>query len=434
MLLLAVLSAMFLARFLLIRVLPWRLASVSTLNFVGVLVFVVTGVAADENYPALFKFGLMVGFYGSVLTGELLAAKIRTPSSLLPNLQRLLLNSKPAGLIAFAAFAVTALLPGLGLIWSDANYVITSNADVQQLMSLRGQSAVQDVGLSEGIEGLLRSVFLQVSTIALVGLGVGVRLFPKSTLIVLVLASGIAYSTSAYGARSGFAIAMATLLLVYYFTARRKRIALCVLGAGALVILFLLEQRLHVRSGSEVRGTPAERIEMLLATDFAYGGMALDCLQHSASFDSGARYLIGHAALLVPRFLWPDKPYVATNQEMTTFYLGSGADHIVLFTPLGEGLFYFGLLGVALIGLAYGGTTAYLEGLYRTNLILLGFMVEVYVWTFLGYRHTFNNIFLALVLPKVYPMICLIVLDRSILRSREDVAPRGRQLRRPATS
>jgi hypothetical protein len=72
----------------------------------------------------------------------------------------------------------------------------------------------------------------------------------------------------------------------------------------------------------------------------------------------------------VPRFLWDSKPYNNVNQDMTEVYVDepfSSYGSILLFTPLGEALYYFGYFGLVIIPFLYGFTIKTMSRLYRSS-------------------------------------------------------------------
>jgi hypothetical protein len=165
-----------------------------------------------------------------------------------------------------------------------------------------------------------------------------------------------------------------------------------------------------------------------LQTDFAYGGLGLEFATNArpASLAISLNYLERLVVMPVPRVLWPGKPVVDPNWEMTENYRGAFIDSvgsISLFTPLGEAVFYFGYWGLVIVPLLYGFTVSWLERLYSTSSAFSGLLAQVYVWAFLGMRHTFFNLFTALVVGNFVILVVLFLARLFWLPRRKSVAP-----------
>jgi hypothetical protein len=171
---------------------------------------------------------------------------------------------------------------------------------------------------------------------------------------------------------------------------------------------------LQGRTGQEATGGLIDRVERTLRSDFAYGGIGMDLAQHArpASLDTAADYLVRLVTLPIPRVLWTGKPILDPNWEMTETYTGvplSVVASITLFTPLGEALFYFGCLGLLIIPIMYGFTVRLLERVYSSSLICRGLLAQVIVWAFIGMRHTYWNLYSALILVNLLAILFLLV-------------------------
>jgi len=173
------------------------------------------------------------------------------------------------------------------------------------------------------------------------------------------------------------------------------------------------------------------RVERNLKDDFAYGGFGLDFATHArpASFDTGLDYLGRLLVGPVPRVFWSGKPVVDPNWEMTENYWGTSlasVGFIRLFTPLGEAIFYFGYLGLVLIPLLYGFTVSWLERLYSSSPAYRGLLAQVYVWAFLGMRHTFWNLFGALVVTNFLLLLTLFLTRWYFINHRKNETNRSK--------
>jgi len=177
------------------------------------------------------------------------------------------------------------------------------------------------------------------------------------------------------------------------------------------------------RQGQVISINFFESINRVLYSDFAYGGKALEIatMTRPPTLETGIDYIVRLMGMIVPRILWPSKPIIDPNWEMTEVFKGTTlarSGTISLFTPLGEALFYFGYIGLIIVPFLYGFTTTFLERIYLTSKCFWGLLAEVYIWSFLGMRHTYYNLFTILVVGRLV-VIILIILLTSMLKSKK---------------
>ncbi|GIK74007.1 MAG: hypothetical protein BroJett021_29950 [Chloroflexota bacterium] len=183
------------------------------------------------------------------------------------------------------------------------------------------------------------------------------------------------------------------------------------LGLGSLVALDFL---LSARTGFSQQSGLLTRISRTLENDFAYGGLGVDFATSArpATLETGLDYLFRLGTGPIPRAIWPEKSTVDANLEMTSHFLGRPMNtitSILLFTPVGEALFYFGFVGLMIISLLYGFVTIWLERLYSTSPSYWGLLAQTYVWSFLAMRQAFYNLWFALIVANFLVLIFLFV-------------------------
>jgi hypothetical protein len=191
---------------------------------------------------------------------------------------------------------------------------------------------------------------------------------------------------------------------------------------AALVLLGVLRQ---ARSGAYLRASALDQVMNTLSIDFAYGGLGVEFLHSNAgpSLEKGLTYLGRMVAMPVPRSLWPTKPIMDPNWEMTEAFSGgtlAATGTIRLFTPLGEALFYFGTFGLFLVPFCYGLLSTYLERMYRSSAAFSVLLAHLLIWSFLCWRLTLWNLFGEVLVGNIGVLLLLWVIGPHRLRSARE--------------
>jgi hypothetical protein len=198
-----------------------------------------------------------------------------------------------------------------------------------------------------------------------------------------------------------------------------------------VALLLTLNALMAARQGREVSGDIVDRLGRTLVQDVAYGGIGLGLTERSGpvTTDRVNEYVVGLLGQPIPRAIWPDKPIKDPNWSMTEAYFNADLrviGNITLFTPLGEALYYFGYAGLVIVPLLYGLTVSALAGLYSSSKVLVGLLAQVYIWTMLGMRLTYWNVYTTLVSGSLVVLILLVVIARSSARSAKRRGSAGR--------
>jgi hypothetical protein len=171
---------------------------------------------------------------------------------------------------------------------------------------------------------------------------------------------------------------------------------------------------LNGRQGIVVTDSIQTRIERTIEKDFAFGGLGVDLarLVGPGGFERGQVYAEKLLTLPIPRILYPEKFTVDPNLEMTEAYTGNliaKTGTIILFTPIGEALFYLGYFGLIIIPFFYGFIIQFLSRIYSSSRIFVGLLAQVYIWAFLGMRLSFWNVYGELFVLNFSLLACLLI-------------------------
>jgi len=430
-------GVLLLIRVLFLKVLPWRFLSVSTINLIGVLVFIGLGIEYDRFSEPQKSVAMVAVFYLFLLVGELFGKKSGVNKASLLDFGSRLVKNPGVRVFFFFLFVLYIVYPLLMILVSGGSLIEKGVTTwTQSGEAARTQRLIDRVYNAEG-KGALDSVLTQ-----LVGfwyLSVGVVFIRSKRIAYLGLALNIITQlVTSQGGRSGTMLAIGLLLLVWMLTSRRRLfMTFAVLLIVSVSGMFLMDVLLKGRQGLTSQETLSERVENTLRQDFAYGGLGLNFAMNArpATLEVGLNYLSRMAVLPVPRLLWPAKPTLDPNVEMTEAYRGLPFNligSVLLFTPLGEGIFYFGFWGLLLIPFLYGLTVSLLEKVYSSSPAFSGLLAQVYLWAFLGMRHTYWNLFSALLVLNFLLIIFLWfglkgfpkIVRRAVSKERDEILQR----------
>ena len=402
-----------------------KLLSVSFINLLATLMFIVLGLQLNPYQDIGMTVLIGIGFYFFLVVGECFARRIPISKEHFSRFGRMLTLNKNYSSIFTILFVVISIMPVLIILTSGQSIgdlftatwaTNTTAATSEKLLALTSHSAT-------GLEALLKGVQTQFQGFWY--LSVGIVLTRKSRWFYPVLAVyifGALLSSGGFRSMLMFYLLLPVLLILPPSLKIPRFRTIILIGLLLIGMLLALDWLRYGRQGDVAGGTIQERIERTLRTDFAYGGLGLNLGLNNLpdSLDLGINYLARTVILPIPRVLWPGKPTSNPNQELTERATGkSYADYgnILLFTPLGEALFYFGYIGIIVIPLLYGFLTALLERLYSTSSAYRGLLVQVYLWSFLSMRLTFFNLFSSLIAAN-FILICMLLFGSILSRSR----------------
>jgi hypothetical protein len=125
-------------------------------------------------------------------------------------------------------------------------------------------------------------------------------------------------------------------------------------------------------------------------------------------------YLISLIGFLIPRSLWPDKPLIMYNFEITYLYTGNWpkpGNSIVTSTILGEAWYYFGVTGTFTLLVVFGAYAQLIEVMLSRTVWTLGIYYSTIYLSFILVRSTFltyyQNGISALVAAGIVTLLCL---------------------------
>jgi hypothetical protein len=421
-----------------------KVLSVSFANLLGTMLFVVLGLQFEPSLDNWVMILIGVMFYLFLVLGEYSARHIPVNAFRFKKLGQVLIFHPLANGALTICFIVFSLLPIVQVLSSgqsigDAFAAVwttnTAPATSRDLIEMSAQSLSGRAALINGIQTQLSGFWY---------LSLGILLISRRRLFFPVF--GI-YLIGSFLTSGGFrSLLMVSLLLPVLLLlmsndkprAKRDRASrhpqsmrlVTVLLIGVLVIglLLLLDWLRYGRQGLVSEGTVLTRLERTLRTDFAYGGFGLRLGYNNMpeSFDRGLNYIARTIMLPIPRVIWPEKPTSNPNQEYTEVVTGrsySEFGSILLFTPLGEALYHFGLFGIALIPFLYGFLVSLLERIYISSPAYKGLLVQTYIWAFLAMRLTFFNLYSTLVITNFILIIILVVGSR-LISNRDYIRPK----------
>ncbi|MHA1381551.1 MAG: O-antigen polymerase [Candidatus Helarchaeota archaeon] len=388
------------------KILPLKLFSISGFNLAGVIFFIGLGFAFKHDYPPLKIILIITVFYTFLIIGELLGKYFKFDIKRYRKIGEKINLIKSIRLVLLIIFIFYCLLPFFEIITSGESikdrildtwmsYGVTERA--QRLKEHHyGQQELS------GISAFTRAFQRQIPSFWYLSIGVIFINFPRFTYIFL-LANAFGIFITSGGARSPIIIALLIPLLLFFMSLKKKKLLFFVIPIVVIVVFLLLNFLLYGRQGRTSTVEFSNIIAETIQTDFAYGGRALDFTSELliGNFERGLYYIKHLIVFMIPRFLYPSKPIVDPNWEMTEAYFNLSLwmrGSITLFTPLAEAFYFFGYIGLLIIPFFYGFTTAFLERLYSSSKSYIGLLTQVYIWAFLGMRHTYWNVFGSLII------------------------------------
>lgn len=409
------------------KFLPWKILSISSFNLAGILLFIALGMGDNSlNAPSLVKIIIVIVFYICLLLGESASKSIKYSFNRFKRFGDYILHRSGLRYIlnlVFVYFILSSIVDvfSLGRSLSEIiNIDWRSNTLIERSGNLVRYTYSQKL---IGVKALANMIRGQMKGFWYLSIGAIAYHKPLLTYLFLIIYSFNIFLLCAGGTRSGFAIGIMVPILLFLFSTKYKKLGIIILLITSIGIILLLNFTLLGRQGLAISTNFFESISRVLYTDFAYGGKALELatIAKQPTLEKGINYFIHLIGVLVPRVLWPSKFIIDPNWEMTEAYIRSTlyrGGTIFLFTPLGEALFYFGYIGLIIVPFLYGFTTTFLERIYSTSKCYWGLLAEVYIWSFLGMRHTYYNLFTTLVVGRLV-VIILIILLTSMLKSKK---------------
>jgi hypothetical protein len=429
----AAVATMVILRVMASRWLGRRLVSVANANLLGVILFVMTGIALERRVDTVRGASTVLVVYCGVLVGGCVGSAwfSRAARRLAKGCEtwtRRAGAGRRAAMFAAGFLAVGAVqllrgpggaLGSLGSVWKrDATAEYASGViEANYAQANRSRFA-----------SLLTAVTAQAWGLFLLASGV-VGTKSRPLLYSLLFLGAVLQLLMSGGGRTPFFLAFGILAAVFLGRFRRARAALVAMGLVGGIALLALGYLREGRSGQESDAGVLDQIGATIRQDFSYGGMGVTISDvHDGSLGEGGLYLLRMGGVIVPRSLWPSKPIKDPNWEMTEAFVGAelrDAGSISLFTPVGEALFYFGWAGLIVVPLLYGILSSGMEQLYLRPDALEPLRAQTVVWTALAWRLTLWNLFSALVILNAATLTWLVLKSRAAAAGRNPRDRRG---------
>ena len=402
-----------------------KLLSVSFANLAGMLFFVALGLQFDPHENTLLTIVIGVEFYLFVLLGENAARCVRINKKSYHRLGILLAHSPVSRAVLSGSFIIFGLLPLMRFFvsgqslgdWALGTWAAETPLETSRKLVERAYTS------ATGLEAFLAGIQSQLLGFWCLSLGI-VAHGKRRYLYPVLAAYSLGMLLTSEGARSLVMVSLSLPILIFLLSAdKRRRLRTVVLfGVVGIGILLSMDFMRMARQGLEVEGSLQDRIERTLRADFAYGGLGLNLGLNNLpeSMEQGINYVVRIAVLPIPRVLWPDKPTSNPNQEFTERATGlsfASYGSILLFTPLGEALIYFGYMGIVVIPFLYGFMAVLLERLCLTSTVYLGLLAQVYLWAFVCMRLTFFNLFSVLIAAN-FTLLCILFVGAHLISKR----------------
>lgn len=392
-----------------------KIVSVSFALLVGTILFIGVGLEFDRYDDVTLSVAIAVGFYIFLLVGERFARAVRLDEAGFRNVGDILVGNPLIRSGFLALFLIYALLPLLRVLVGGQSIgeLLATTWASNSLGQLSETMLENTTRSASGFEALLDGVQRQLAGFWYLALGIALVQWPRRVVFPILLIFMLGTFLTGSSSRTLPMMAASLPIMIWLLSVKRPRLRnLVVLACIALLVLLALDVLVESRAGSAAEGSLGDRVERSLRVNFAYGGLGLELGMESRpdSPERGLDYLFRTAVLPIPRFIWPDKPISNPNQILTEAYTGQSIDTlgvVLLFTPLGEALFYFGYVGLALVPFLYGFTAILLERLYSTSRIFMGLLIQTYLWAFLGMRLSYFNLFSALIASNLVLLLLL---------------------------
>lgn len=376
-------------RWLFRRVLPLRLISVSTAAMAGMVVFLGLGTLGYSEalwIPAdRFAFFVWLAFLSYLVGAGLISAswKVSQPPEPWPRPSSRLLRW---ALWLCTVYVVVELIlflrgGGLGLL---REVVLGGRAHFDALARI-GEIA------DKGLEGSLAVPAKYFASLLFVGFWV-VAFSGAPRRAMLIYVGHLVSILGAYVGRSFFLGAIAIPYLAYLvFYPPKKRWLTMQLIAGTGIILVVFSWNASVRIG-QTYDLRSERVVYDTWRDVGNSVVPASLVLSDQVRGNWRDYVLSMATFFIPRAVWPSKPALMYNYEITYMYTGKSIGQgtsVVTSTMLGEAWYYFGWSGTIWLMLLFGITSQFAERFLTRHPLTLGMYFLVLYNSFIMVRSTF---------------------------------------------
>ncbi len=390
---LALIAGLVAARLAARRLIPLREISIVNGVFLGVLVFLGTPVLAYGREMAIGPWewaGWVFGTTAAFLTFAAVArAAVLRMRGAIEQERWTRRASATVGLVV-ALYGTMRLVGFLlaGGVTQSKEILLGGTAHMQYVVSL-GSKMAEKSSSGTGTIVLLLLEYLFYSSWAV--------LARRRRFLAAIAWTIVALSfTTEYSGRSALGRFLVVPYLAY-LDAREPKARTVALQLGALSIAILVAFSWHsaIRLGQDY-GLEFDRVVADTLRDAGNSGPPAVRLLLDGHSESGSEYLASLVGFAVPRALWPGKPAVQTNivatERLTGREVGQGTS-VITTTIMGEGWLHFGHFGPLVIGVLFGLTSGFVDGVLFRHPLGAGIR---YVLSYLGcilVRSTFMSFF-----------------------------------------
>lgn len=217
---------------------------------------------------------------------------------------------------------------------------------------------------------------------------------PRMAMLIYVL--HIVPTLGQYFSRSGL-LSMLTVpylaYLVFYRPSRRWLVTQ--FAIGVIVVIIFFSWNASTRLGQNYAVT----LDTVVADTIRDAGNSVIPASKILRVDLRGNtedYLTSMVTFIIPRAIWPNKPILLYNYDisylMTGSLVGQGTS-VITSTMLGEAWYYFGWIGTILLMFMFGVTAQVLERFLTRDLLTLGIYFIVWFNSFVLIRSTFLTYF-----------------------------------------
>jgi oligosaccharide repeat unit polymerase len=309
----------------------------------------------------------------------------------------------------YAIFAIVQFLRGGG-IPRAIDLFLGGYAHREYLAELSTLQALNSGGIEAFGTNIMQGIFLCFWV-------VGFSKHPRYSIILYVLA--ILPIFVSYTSRSQLLGQILVPILGYYTFFRPSRhVLITQIAIFTVSILFFFSWNSAIRLGLVYDAT----VERFISDTLRDSGNSVE--PATAILTQNWRgdpldYVISLVSFLIPRSIWPEKPLLLYNVEITFLYSGAWpgpGNPIITSTMLGEAWYYFGVAGTFILMVLFGAYAQLLDVILSRTIWTLGIYYAIIYLSFILIRSTFLTYYQTgisyLVAAGIVMFICSVIFQK----------------------